>query len=329
MKFSVIIATRNRREDLLITLNEFERQDYQEKEIIVIDNGSNDGTKEMMQSDFPNVIYRWLPINIDILAQNIGIDMASGDLIWRTDSDSYPEKPDDMTKAANFFVQNPDADAVTFDLILPKFGNILVNYYPNKVDKENVPKDGYPYNSFNGAGTVIRKRVFDKIDGFWGFGFEELEFTTRMILAGFKMRYYPLIRVIHFSSPRDREPVGRWIKISSQYMRYNWKFYPYPQVIFNSIIIFFSQIVLGVLHRMPISAIIECKIKMIAAAFTARREEKMVIPLEKIPDITLGNTILKAQITYFRDIIKNYFVKLKKARQAHSSLSHNLDKPSH
>ena len=101
MKISVIIITRNRCNDLRNTISAYLKQTYSDKEVIVVDNGSNDGTKEMMNIEFPEIKYLWLPENFDIRSINIGIEMSSGDIIWRTDDDSYPEQPDAFEKVVN------------------------------------------------------------------------------------------------------------------------------------------------------------------------------------------------------------------------------------
>ena len=52
---SVLIATRNRRDVLAESLRAYQRQSYPDIEILVADNGSSDGTVEMLARDFPHV----------------------------------------------------------------------------------------------------------------------------------------------------------------------------------------------------------------------------------------------------------------------------------
>jgi len=65
MKISVVLITRNREEDVRRSLEGYLRQTYPNKEIIVVDNASTDGTREMMKNDYPNInIYGCLIILI-------------------------------------------------------------------------------------------------------------------------------------------------------------------------------------------------------------------------------------------------------------------------
>ena len=57
MNISVIIPTLNRKETLKRAIQSVVMQSYTPYEIIVIDDGSDDGTKEWLKDNFPNVKY--------------------------------------------------------------------------------------------------------------------------------------------------------------------------------------------------------------------------------------------------------------------------------
>lgn len=54
-KTSVIIPTFNRKSELRECLNSIYKQDYAIFEVLIFDNGSTDGTKEMIRNKYPNV----------------------------------------------------------------------------------------------------------------------------------------------------------------------------------------------------------------------------------------------------------------------------------
>ena len=56
MKVSYMIASHNRREELLKTIQSCYDQDYPEKEILVVDDGSTDDSFEAVRRRFPDVI---------------------------------------------------------------------------------------------------------------------------------------------------------------------------------------------------------------------------------------------------------------------------------
>lgn len=295
-----------------MTISAFLKQSHRDKEIIVIDNASDDGSEELIRQKFPEVKYMWLPVNIDIRAINIGVHMSTGDIIWRTDSDSYPENPDAFSMIEKIFNANENIHIISSEDIEVRNNNQIWEWYPHKVDKTNIPQDGYQAHIFPGTGAAIRKEVFKKIGGFWEFGYEEIDFCTRAIVAGFNVRYFPNIRTLHFSSPRDRIKGDRWVQISKQFIRYNWKYFPFWRALGRSGIIFFFQVFYGILSRIPISALIEGILAMNAVVFSTYRNERQVVPKNKLKDITLGTSILRAQIKFAKEIFKKKIQNWKK-----------------
>jgi len=302
MKFSVIIITRNRLKDLIFTINAYSQQTW-EKEIIVVDNTSDDGTKEYIPLHFKNVKYLWLPENFDIRSINIGIELSTGDVIWRTDDDSHPEDNDAFSKVAKLFNDNPDIDIICTEDIEVKSNYQIWDWYPLKVDKNNIPQKGFESNVFPGTGAGIRRKVYDKIGGFWEFGFEEIDFCTRAIINGFNVRYFPNIRTLHYSSPGNRNQSVRWVKISKQLIRYQWKYFPFMNALGRTILYFNVQFIEAIKKRLPISAIMEGLFGMISVAFGTFREERQVVPKEMIKRITLGVHPLKVQYVFYKNII--------------------------
>ena len=313
MKFSVIIVTRNRKDDLRVSLEGYIRQTHPDKEIIVVDNQSTDGTMEMIQAEYPYIKYLWLPDNFDIRSINIGIEMSSGDIIWRTDSDSHPEDEHTFEKVCKIFQDNPNIDIIATEDIEVRKGMQPWEWYPLPIDKSNVPADGFKANFFPGTGAAIKRKVYDTIGGFWEFGFEELDFCTRAIVAGFNVRYFPNIRTLHYASPQDRDNPNRWVKASKQYIRYNWRYFPFSKALGRSSQIFFYQIIFAVINRLPIGSIIEGMLGMLEIMFFAYRNERAVVPKEKLADITLGVSVAHTQYRFFKQVIGNKLKRLWKS----------------
>lgn len=312
MKISVVFITYNRKEDLKRSILGFQKQTYRDKEIIVVDNASMDGTREMMAEEFPDIKYLWLPDNFDIRSINIGVEMASGDIIWRTDDDSFPESEDAFEKVVGIFKNNPDIHIISTEDIEVRKGGIVWEWYPFKVDKENIPKGGYPANVFPGTGAAIKKEVFDKVGGFWEFGFEEIDFCTKAIAAGFNVRYFPNIRTLHYASPAGRLPGTRWVKISKQYIRYQMKYFPIGQAIGRAIQVFFFQQFVAIYQRIPFTAYIEGVFGMISVAFGTYREERQPVPAEKLHDITLGVSLFRSNFKFITEVIRKNLNKWRK-----------------
>jgi len=89
MKISVTIPTFNRAHLLGSAIDSVLRQTYRNFEIIVIDDGSTDGTEQMVARYGDKVRYFRQPNGGLGVARNAGLDRATGDCIAFLDSDDY------------------------------------------------------------------------------------------------------------------------------------------------------------------------------------------------------------------------------------------------
>ena len=78
---SIGVSTYNRREYLKFSLDSLLAQTYKNCEIIVIDDGSTDGTAEMMQECYPQIKYVYQANAGDAAAKNHAAALAQGEYI--------------------------------------------------------------------------------------------------------------------------------------------------------------------------------------------------------------------------------------------------------
>jgi glycosyltransferase involved in cell wall biosynthesis len=94
MKVSVLIPTYNRRDYIVAAIESVLAQDFTDHEVIVVDDGSTDGTVDLLQH-YASVIRLIRTANQGpALARNVGMQAARGDYIAYLDSDDlyYPYK---------------------------------------------------------------------------------------------------------------------------------------------------------------------------------------------------------------------------------------------
>src|SRR5688572_11112814 len=91
---SIGILTYNRRDRLRTTLDMILRgTPYPDLDVIVIDNGSADGTAEMVRTEFPEVRLEVMPANLGVSARNRFTQLAHGKYLFSYDDDSGPGAP--------------------------------------------------------------------------------------------------------------------------------------------------------------------------------------------------------------------------------------------
>lgn len=99
---SVVILSYNRQSELSVTLDKVFSQGYQNIEVIVADNASTDGTREMITERFPRVRLIAMPFNAGCAGWSAGFAAAAGEFIVVLDDNAYPHH-DAITRCVEFF----------------------------------------------------------------------------------------------------------------------------------------------------------------------------------------------------------------------------------
>jgi len=166
MKISVIIPTYNREKLLKKTLDSVLNQTVQADEIIIIDDGSSDNTKELIANYENNTIRYIIQKNAGVSnARNNGIQKAKNDWICFLDSDDIWEI-NKLEKQIQFHKDNPHIlFSHTDELWI--FNDKII-----KQKKHQLKPSGFCFeqnisNTLIGASTVmIHKKLFDNIGYF-------------------------------------------------------------------------------------------------------------------------------------------------------------------
>ena len=98
---SIVIVNWNAREDLRRCLAALSEQDDEDTEIVVVDNGSTDGSIDAAREALPDVRMVALEANLGFAAAcNLGIDRAAGAWILTLNNDTVA-RPDFATTCMN------------------------------------------------------------------------------------------------------------------------------------------------------------------------------------------------------------------------------------
>lgn len=166
MFFSIIIPTYNRSHLILNTLDSIKNQEFKNCEIIIVDDGSTDNTKEVVGSYIKdNQLKNWYyyqKINGERgAARNYGVKKASGKWITFLDSDDL-FYPNHLLVASNFISKHKDVNVFHSAY---EFRNQL----NGSVRKVTYPKNGnlnvaiLKGNIFSCFGMFLKSTIFNEL----------------------------------------------------------------------------------------------------------------------------------------------------------------------
>lgn len=209
---SAVIATRNRRDALEIVLDRL--AELPVDEVLVADNGSEDGTAELVRSRGGNVRLLELDANVGIAARNRAAAHASGDLLLMLDDDAYP-LPGSVETLVQRFERDPrlgvagglvrDVDGEGRVLRSIELGTF--DWWLRAGRKGEAPPEGFPAFFFPEGASMLRRSAFLEVGGFFEpyFHFSaEVDLATRLVAAGWDVRYVPQARFDHLKAPSGR-----------------------------------------------------------------------------------------------------------------------------
>ncbi|WP_254545801.1 glycosyltransferase family 2 protein [Halomarina pelagica] len=240
---SYIIATYNRKNDLVECIKSVLEQEYRPREIIIISN-STDGTEGLFEFDGE--------LNKDCIkfhqfngrmgvakARNVGYVIAAGDIFVTLDDDAILTDSQATNQIVDLFESYDRIGALAFRSI---------NYYTGKVDTAEFPyrNNDRPFDEpfeatyFVGVGNALKRSAVDEVGLYpdtFEYGFEELDISLRLLDAGYRIRYVPSVTVKHKQSPHGRFP-GRKVaqKRLENRIRVGVRHLPWKYVVVSSVL---------------------------------------------------------------------------------------------
>ncbi|MFH1456760.1 MAG: glycosyltransferase [Patescibacteria group bacterium] len=204
MTLSVIIPTYNRCEMLKRVLLSYEKQSFKDFEVIVVDDGSSDCTKEMVENLAVNysLLYYFQQNNGPASARNLGIKKSSGDIILFTGDDIFPAKEDFFQRHINKSDKNTAVLGYTCwhkEIKKTPFIIFLSGYhfcYKKITDKQKVDFGCFYTSNISIVRDIMEKaELFD--EEFCYAAYEDTEFSFRLKQIGLKIVYEPEAKAFH------------------------------------------------------------------------------------------------------------------------------------
>jgi glycosyltransferase involved in cell wall biosynthesis len=209
---SIMILTRNRQQEILRTLQScIECSLPENTEFVIVDNASQDGTKEAVEFFFQTNLYKYsycyLSKNVGASeGRNEGLRRTKGRYVYFIDDDAYIDKPKlyFFEKMIGFLCENTEFFCVTTEI----YDTSLKDNRWVMVSKNYLQKDYSKVLMFHGGSFLVDKqRLLDRkklfLDHqFWGM--EELYPSLKSYFNGLYIIKMKEINVIHEPSLNTR-----------------------------------------------------------------------------------------------------------------------------
>ena len=165
---TVIISTFNRKDVLPRAIESVLNQTFPDFELLVIDNGSTDGTEAVVK----RIVDRRLkyirnpePTDSCDGPRNLGINSAKGSLIAFLDDDDiwYPVRLEKVKKA---FDENPDVSAVCHNENKNVNGKITETFRYGPWSEDMYQRLLYEGNCLSSCGTTVKRDLLIRLEGF-------------------------------------------------------------------------------------------------------------------------------------------------------------------
>ena len=200
---SIVFLNYNRLSETRWTLERLLRfaRGREDIEIIAVDNGSTDGTREYIGSLGRAITPVLLNDNLGIAGYNRGFEQARGKYLLVLDDDSCPSDSSVLDLGVAWLDEHPETGIVACRIETPT-GELQWSWHlPEDPDRPA------PSVAFVGCGFFIRRDLFRQI-GWYPEDFflyqNELEVSIRCRLEGAGIDYLPECRVIHRGVPATR-----------------------------------------------------------------------------------------------------------------------------
>lgn len=199
----MVVATRNRREELLAYLG------HHEAPVIVVDNASTDGSPEAIEAAFPRVRVVRLPRNRGAQARTVGARLADTEFVAFADDDSW-WSPGALRRGEELFAGHPRLGllaasiAVGPDEVPDPINAVLADSPLGPASAGSGPR----LLGFVACAAMVRRSAFLQVGGFdpvVRFPGEEERVALDLAASGWELAYAPELWVHHHPSSL-REP---------------------------------------------------------------------------------------------------------------------------
>jgi GT2 family glycosyltransferase len=201
LQVGVVIATRDRRGPLLKTLERLGALP-ERPAIVVVDNGSRDGTPAAVRAAFPAVTVLEPGRNLGAAARTLGARALAAPLIAFCDDDSW-WAPGALARTAGLFGACPRLGLVAARVLVGedlRLDPTCATMARSPLPGAGAGAPGPGVLGFVACGAIVRRDAFLHVGGFderYGIGGEERPLAVDLAAAGWELAYAPDVVAHH------------------------------------------------------------------------------------------------------------------------------------
>lgn len=234
MKFSLILGTIGKVEELSNFLHHLNQQTFKSFELILVDQSHDDRLAPLLAEyhDHLSIVHLRSEIGIS-RARNDGIPIAGGDLIGFPDDDCW-YTADLLERVSKYFQDQPNIDGI-LGRIIDSEGDNSTKFasQPGKILKLNVWERANTNSMFLRSNVVRDVGDFDENLGPGAptglYSSDDVDYAIRCVEKGYDLYYDPDITVFHPNTyNKDYEFLSKRAYSYGAGMGYSWKKHNYP-----------------------------------------------------------------------------------------------------
>ncbi|HCK69090.1 MAG TPA: hypothetical protein DHW17_07395, partial [Nitrospina sp.] len=215
LKVSVVVPNWNGMRFVGMCLDSLAKLDFEDYEVIVVDNGSADGSREMIEEQYPDVKLLKLPDNMGFaIACNEGIKASNAEYIVLLNND-IEVTPDWLRELYEGMERHPECGMGTTKMMFLDQRDVFYNTGDlfhswsagggrgqGEKDLGQYETEEYVFGACAGAG-IYRREFFNQVglfdEDFFIFA-EDVDLNMRGQLQGLKAVYLPKAKVFHIGT---------------------------------------------------------------------------------------------------------------------------------
>jgi glycosyltransferase involved in cell wall biosynthesis len=201
-RLSFLIATQNRRDALAHCLDTIASQTYGDIEVVVVDDGSTDGTARMVAERFPSVtLLRSDEPRGMCPSLRRAAELATGEVWINVDDDCYLPENTTADKIAAEIAAAPDYPVHCFKCVTPE-GGVRHREIPTR--SKRLPDTPMQIAYFLGGAVAFRAKTLQSIGGYptdLRYASWENGVAFRLFSAGHRIRWSPAVVIVHSAIP--------------------------------------------------------------------------------------------------------------------------------